>query len=164
MQLDEFGSLYAVAERHNLPAGFTASTADPLVPVSTWQEVRLCVPSCLTGLSTPCRCFIICFTAWSRSYRSANGRPVLPSLLAGLACVAGVYLLGRRFLGNEVGLVIALLAAVDPIQIMPTALARPYALANPRGVLSFASLLGILHASRSALVALLRWDMPPRWR
>lgn len=78
----------------------------------------------------------------------------LPSLLAGLGCVAALYALGRRLAGARTGLAAALFAAVDPTQVAVSTMARPYALANLACVLSFLALLGTFQARRPRAVAL----------
>ena len=70
----------------------------------------------------------------------------LPSLLAGLACIVAVFLLCRRPIGDETALVAAALAAVDPLQVFVSHLARPYALGNLACILSFMALFGVLRA------------------
>jgi hypothetical protein len=144
LQLDEFPALYAVAERHTDTPDMTPAARAPLVPVASWQDVhqRSVLPY---GIVHPLPLYhyllyglvqVLSITEWSLR---------LPSLLAGLACVAGVYFLCRWLLGSEAALVAALLAAVDPIQIAVSDLARPYAVANLVCILSFAALLGMIH-------------------
>src|SRR5947209_4928504 len=40
LQLDEFGPLYAIAERETATAELLPASSDPLVPVAGWEEVR----------------------------------------------------------------------------------------------------------------------------
>lgn len=151
-QQDEFGPVYAVAERA-VAAGQMPSAADPLVPVASLEVVRS--RSVLPyGIVNPLPLYhyilygvvhVLPITDWALR---------LPSLLAGLGCVLGIYFLCRRLLGPEVALVAATLTAVDPMQIGVSALARPYALANVACVLSFLALLRLLEGKRTTTLAL----------
>jgi hypothetical protein len=152
LQQDEYGPLYAVAERRAAP-GMTASAAAPLVPVRDLAEVRQ--RSVLPyGVESP---FPLCHDLL---YLVVRVLPVavwslrLPSLLAGLGCVLALYALGRRLAGPGTALAAALFAAVDPAQVAISTMARPYALANLACVLSFLALVGTLHARRLWAVAL----------
>ncbi len=151
LQQDEYGPLYAVAERHAAP-GMTASDAEPLVPVRDLAEVlqRSVLPY---GVESPFPLYhgllylvlqVLPVAAWSLR---------LPSLLAGLGCVAALYALGRRLAGPRTALAAALFAAVDPTQVAVSTMARPYALANLACILSFLALVGTLHARRLGAVA-----------
>jgi hypothetical protein len=157
LQQDEYGPLYAVAQREGLPPGWMPTEDYPLKPVGSWQEVR--ERSVLPyGIVNPLPVYnwllytviqVCPITEWALR---------LPALLAGLGCIAAVYSLCRRLLGAEVALVAALLVAVDPLQIEVSVLARPYALGNLACVLSFWGLLGLLYgrstASRGAAAVL----------
>jgi hypothetical protein len=144
LQQDEYGPLYAIAQRSAAP-GFTAQAASPLVPVSSFAEVR--ERSVLPyGIETPLPLYhdllyllihVLPVAAWSLR---------LPSLLAGLGCVWAMYRLGHRCGGAGIALLAALFTAVEPMQIAVSTMARPYALANLVCVLSFLSLLAILEA------------------
>jgi hypothetical protein len=159
LQRDEFGTLYAVAERQTEPDR-PPTANDPLVPVSSLNEVR--ARSVLPfGISNPVPVYnyivyetikVLGITEWSLR---------LPSLLAGLGCVAGLYFLCRRLISVEMGLVAAALTAVEPIQRDVSVMARPYAIGNLACVLSFAALLGVFYARRSwvALVATLGYGV-----
>jgi 4-amino-4-deoxy-L-arabinose transferase-like glycosyltransferase len=152
LQQEEFLALAAVAERI-APPGTLPSAADPFVPVAGLDAVRdrSVLPF---GIPNPHPLYNDLIYLVIRALPIAEWSLRLPSLLAGLGCVAGLYFLCRRTLGTEVALVAALLAAVDPMQIGVSTLARPYALANLACVLSFAALLGVLYASRIAGAAL----------
>src|SRR5260221_11058970 len=65
-----------------------------------------------------------------------------------------MFVLGRRIGGSIVGLVAALLTALDPMQVAISNLARPFALANLACVLSFLALVNILRARRTRDTAL----------
>jgi hypothetical protein len=149
LQQDEFGSLYAVAERA-APAPNTTPAADqPLGPVSCWAEVRarsvlpFAIPNPVPLYHWLLYPIVKVLPIEEKSLR-------LPSLLAGLGCVAALYFLCKRLLGAEVGLVAALLAAVDPMQVDFSTLARPFALGNLACVLSFFALFGLLRARTMA--------------
>lgn len=146
LQRDEFPSLYAVAERRtDASPGHTPAASDPLTPVASWEEVRQ--RSILPfGIVNPVPIYHYLLYVVVQALPPTEWSLRLPSLLAGLACVAGVYFLCRRFLGDEVALVAALFAAVDPIQVTTSVLARPYALGNLACLLSFAALLGVLYS------------------
>jgi hypothetical protein len=145
LQQDEFGPLYAVAERQGLPPGTMPTNEYPLKPVGSWKEVseRSVLPF---GIANPLPLYHWLLYAFVQVLPIAEWSLRLPSLLAGLGCVAGVYFLCRRLLGAEVGLVAALLVAVDPMQVTVSVLARPYALANFACLLSFWGLLGIFYS------------------
>jgi hypothetical protein len=155
LQLDEFGPLYAVA--HHVPgpdakpleAGTLPSKDDPLVPVGGWGEVssRSVLPF---GIADPFPLYHWLLYAVVQTLPIAEWSLRLPSLLAGLGCIAAMYYLVNRLLGAEAGLAAALLTAVDPFQVEASAMARPYALANLACVLSFLALLGVLHSRRLA--------------
>jgi hypothetical protein len=148
LEQDELLALAAVAER-SAPAGTLPSVGQPLLLVVGLDAVRdrSVLPF---GIPNPYPLYndllylvikVLPITEWSLR---------LPSLLAGLGCVAGLYFLCRRTLGAEVALVAGLLTAVDPLQVGVSTLARPYALANLACVLSFAALLGLLNTVRTA--------------
>jgi hypothetical protein len=152
LQRDEFGTVYAVAERQTNPDK-PLTAADPLVPVSSLDEVR--ARSVLPfGISNPVPLYnyivygtikVLGITEWSLR---------LPSLLAGLGCVLGLYWLCRRLISAEMGLVAAALVAVEQIQREVSVMARPYAIGNLACLLSFAALLGMFYARRTWLALL----------
>jgi phosphotransferase system glucose/maltose/N-acetylglucosamine-specific IIC component len=143
LQQDEYGPLYAVAQREGLPPGQMATEEYPLKPVGSWQEVR--ERSILPyGIVNPVPLYHWLLYAVVQVCPITEWALRLPSLLAGLGCIAAVYFLCRRLLGAEVALVAALLAAVDPMQVEVSVMARPYAIGNLACVLSFWGLLGIL--------------------
>lgn len=147
LELDEFGPLYAIAERPGLPAGYTATAAYPLVPVPTWEAMR--ERSILPyGIVHPFPVYHTLLYLQGRWLPLAEWSLRLPSLLAGLGCVVGVYFLCRRALGERVALAAALLAAADPIQVAVSTLARPYALGNLACVVSFLALVALLRTRR----------------
>jgi hypothetical protein len=149
LQQDEFGTLYAVAERQGLPPGVMPTEEYPLRPVAGWGEVR--ARSVLPyGITNPLPLYHWLLYAVVQVLPIAEWSLRLPSVLAGLGCVAGVYFLCRRMLGAEVALVAALFAAVDPMQVEVSVLARPYAIGNLACVLSFAGLLAILYGRGTA--------------
>ncbi|HMF13161.1 MAG TPA: glycosyltransferase family 39 protein, partial [Gemmataceae bacterium] len=152
LQRDEFGALYAVAERKTSSAEVPPTATDPLAPVSGLGEVsdRSVLPF---GVRNPVPLYhdILYFTVKVLPISEWSLR--LPSLLAGLGCVLGVYLLCRRLVGLEMALIAALFVAVEPTQVTSSVLARPYALANLACVLSFAALLGLLKAGNPATAA-----------
>jgi hypothetical protein len=145
-----------VAERQGVEVGTTPTANDPLVPVAGLGEVsnRSVIPF---GVQDPVPLYHDILWAVIQVLPPADWSVRLPSLLAGLACVAAVFFLLRRPFGNEMALVAALFVALDPIQVNVSWLARPFALANLFTVLSFAALWGLLQArelARSALFAL----------
>jgi hypothetical protein len=144
LQQDEFGSLYAVAERASARPGWTPTTNDPLLPVATLGEVRdrSVLPY---GIVNPVPVYHGLLYFVVRVLPVAEWSLRLPSLLAGLASIVVLYLLCRRLLGTEVALAAALLAALDPLHAGASVLARPYALGNLASVLSFLGLLLVLH-------------------
>jgi hypothetical protein len=149
LQQDEFGALYAVAERQGLRPGEMPTDENPLRPVSSWDDVpaRSVLPY---GITNPVPLYHWLLYAVVQVLPIAEWSLRLPSVLAGLGCVAGVYFLCRRLLGAEVALVAALFAAVDPMQVEVSVMARPYALGNLACVLSFWGLLAILYGRGTA--------------
>jgi hypothetical protein len=148
-QLDEFGALYTVAERHVSSPGAWPSSADPLAPVAGWQEVR--ERSVLPyGIVNPVPLYHYLLYGVVQMLPVAEWSVRLPSVLAGVGCVLAIYLLCRRLFGAEVALVAALFAAVEPLQLGSSVIARPYALANLACVLSFLALLKLLDARQLA--------------
>ncbi len=144
-QQDEFGPLYAVAQRQGLAPDLTPTAENKLAPVSTWQEVR--ERSILPyGIENPYPLYHYLLYAVVHVLPIAEWSLRVPSLIAGLGCVVGIYFLCRRLIGTEVALVAALLAAADPSQVVTSAMARPYALANLACVWSFFFLLIIRQA------------------
>jgi hypothetical protein len=153
LQRDEFGAVYAVAERQTASPEVPPTAENPLVPVAGLTEVseRSVLPF---GVRNPlplyhdllyCTINVLPISEWSLR---------LPSLLASLGCVIGVYFLCRRLVGVEMAMVAALLVAVEPVQVTLGAVARPYALGNFACVLSFVALLGVLNAAQSVRAAL----------
>jgi hypothetical protein len=149
---DEFGPLYAVAERAVSPGSFPTA-ADPFRLVPTLQEVR--ERSLLPyAIENPYPLYNYLLYATVRVLPIAEWALRLPSLLAGVGCVVWLYALCRRRLGVEAALAAALLAAVDPIQVGSSVLCRPYAVCNLACVATFAALLGVLFAGRTAVAVL----------
>ena len=72
----------------------------------------------------------------------------IPSLIAGTATVPAVYLLGRRTVGRDAGLVAAALTALSPFAIFYSDEARTYALLILLVALSTLSLLAALDSGR----------------
>jgi hypothetical protein len=153
LQQDEFGPLHAVAERSAPGPGLTPPASAPLLPVRDLAQVsrRSVLPY---GIVNPLPLYhallylvvqVLPVAAWSLR---------LPSVLAGVGCVAALYVLGRRLSDPATGLAAALLAAVEPSQVALGAMARPYALANLACVLSLLALLGVLQARRHRAAAL----------
>src|SRR5207248_2529553 len=92
-QQDEFGPLYAVAERA-VPPGSFPMAADPLLPVSSLEEVR--ERSVLPyAIPNPHPVFNYLVYGFVRALPIAEWSLRLPSLLAGLGCVAALYFLCR---------------------------------------------------------------------
>jgi hypothetical protein len=153
---DEFAALYAVAERKTAGPDVPPSSADPLVPVANLSAVsdRSVLP---LGVPNPLPLYhdLVYFTI--RVLPISEWSLRLPSLLAGVGCVAAVYFLCRRLIGVEMAVIAALFTAVEPAQVTLGALARPFALGNLACVLSFAALLEVLGAPdmrKAALPAL----------
>ena len=147
LEQDEFGPLYAVAQRVDSPPGVIPSKSDPIVPVASWKEVRQ--RSVLPyGVVNPAPLYHYLLYGVVQTLPIAEWSLRLPSLLAGLATVAAMYCLGRRMMGVTLGLLAALLTAFEPMQIIVSDLARPYALANLACVLSFIALFDMLYAER----------------
>jgi len=154
LQRDEFGVLYAVAERKTDSPDVPPSAETPLVPVAGLSEVseRSVLPF---GVQNPFPLYhdILYFTI--RALPIAEWSLRLPSVLASLGCVVAIYFLCRRLAGIEMAVVAALFVAVEPVQVTIGALARPFALGNFACVLSFAALLGVLTAPRLGRAALM---------
>jgi hypothetical protein len=149
LQQDEYGPLYAVAERVGLQPGWMPTEENPLSPVASWHDVR--ERSVLPyGIVNPLPLYHWLLYGVVQVFPVTEWSLRLPSLLAGLGCIAAVYFLCRRLLGAEVALVAALLAAVDPLQVEVSVMARPYAIGNLACVLSFWGLLGILYGRSAA--------------
>ena len=128
------------------------SISDPLLPVSSWRQVRdrSVLPY---GIVQPWPLYhyllygvvqVLPITEWSLR---------LPSLLAGLATIVALYALCRRWARVEVAVVAALLVAVEPMQVVVSTMARPYALASLACVLSFLTLDTILRATAPKRIA-----------
>src|SRR5262249_15176422 len=137
--------LYAIAQRSNTVPGMMPTEFDPLVPVESLAEVRerSVLPYGITN-TFPVYHYLLYgviqvlpITEWSLR---------LPSLLAGVGCIIGIYLLARSVLTEEAALVAAVLTAVDPIQVEVSVIARPYALGNLACVSTFIFLLQSLCA------------------
>ena len=134
LQLDEFPPLYSVAERKAPSPDFTPPLSEPLVAVPGLAEVRerTILPY---GIENPLPLYhyllygivkVIPLAEWSHSHPALIASALrLPSLLAGLGCIVGIYFLCRRRLGDEVALVAALLTAIDPLQITVSRLDAP---------------------------------------
>ena len=152
LEQDEFGAVYAVAERKS-PEGISPGEKDGLAPVQSWQEVkaRSVFPY---GISNPLPIYHYLLYLVIHLFPIAEWSLRLPSLVAGLGIVISMFVLGRRFGGNNVGLVVALLTALDPMQVAISNLARPFALANLACVLSFLALVNILRGRRNRDTAL----------
>jgi hypothetical protein len=152
-QVDEFTALAAVAERRGLGPGTTPTDAEPLVPVPRLADVRerSVIPY---GVRDPVPLYHDLLWAVVQVLPVADWSLRLPSLLAGVGCIAAVFFLCRRLFGTEVALVAALFVALDPMQVATSWLARPFALANLAVVGSFAALWGLLQARGPARAAL----------
>ncbi len=146
MEQDEFAAVYAVVERRTDSPFPTA--ADPLLPVASWDEVRArsVVPY---GITNPVPLYHYVLYGFLQVLPPSEWALRLPSLLAGLGCVVGIFFLCRRWLGDETALAAALLTAVEPMQTFFGATAQPYALGSLACVLSFLALLGVLYAERA---------------
>jgi hypothetical protein len=153
LQRDEFSAVYPVVERKTASADEPVNSATPLKPVDGLGEVssRSVLPF---GVRNPIPVYHDIVYLFVSMLPIAEWSLRLPSLLAGLGCVIGVYYLCRSLIGVEFGLIAALFVAVEPTQVLTSVLARPYALGNLACVLSFLALLGILSA-RNNLHALL---------
>jgi len=152
LEQDEFGAVYAVAERI-CPEGMAPGEKDVLVPVQSWQEVkaRSVFPY---GIANPLPLYHYLLYLVIHLFPIAEWSLRLPSLVAGLGIVVFMFVLGRRIGGNIVGLVVALLTALDPMQVAISNLTRPFALANLACVLSFLAMVNILRARRNRDTAL----------
>src|SRR6266536_4760997 len=97
LQLDEFGPLYAIAERYNTAPGMMPAESDPLLPVKSLADVRerSVLPYGITN-TIPLYHYLL--------YGVIQVLPIaewslrLPSVLAGLGCIIGIYILARRFM------------------------------------------------------------------
>jgi hypothetical protein len=149
LEREEFGAVYAIAERKTQSPEAPPTKKVPLLPVAGLGEVsdRSVLPF---GVRNPLPLYhdLLFFTIKALPITEWSLR--LPSLLAGLGCVVAIYFLCRRLVGVEMALIAALFVAVEPVQIMLSALARPFALGNLACVLSFAALLGMLNAASPA--------------
>ncbi len=153
VEVDEFTSLSAVAERQGLDIGTTPTVNDPLVPVASLGEVshRSVIPF---GLEDPVPLYHDLLWAVAHVLPIADWSMRLPSLLAGLGCIVAVFFLVKRTFGVEMALAASLFVALDPIQVNTSVLVRPFALGNLAAVLSFVSLWGVLHATSPRCVVL----------
>lgn len=159
LQIDEFAALYAVAERASSPGWLPAAESPlQLVPDPSSIPARSVLP---LGIANPYPLYHWLLYATLRALPIDEWSLRLPSLLAGIGCVAVVYAIGRRLLGSEVGLAAALFAALDPIQIETSVLALPSALGNLTCALSFLALSELCAASRPIprAVALLSYGL-----
>src|SRR5258708_15954485 len=102
---------------------------DALVPVQSWQEVkaRSVFPY---GISNPLPIYHYLLYLVIHLFPIAEWSLRLPSLVAGLGIVVIMFVLGRRIGGNILGLLVALLTALDPMQVAICNLAMPFALAH----------------------------------
>jgi hypothetical protein len=145
LQLTEFPSLHAVAERAGRP-GETPPSSEPLLPVTSWSTVR--ERSVLPyGIENPVPLYHYCLYLTIRYVPMTEWGLRFPSFIAGLCCIVGMYCVCRRGLGTEASLIVALLVAVDPIQVSVSGLARPYALGGLMCILSFLALQNLLQGS-----------------
>lgn len=153
LQRDEFSAVYPVVERKTASVDEPPSAATPLKPVDGLGEVsaRSVLPF---GVRNPIPVYHDILYFFVSALPIAEWSLRLPSLLAGLGCIVGVYFLCRRLIGVEFGLIAALFVAVEPTQVLTSVLARPYALGNLACVLSFLALLGVL-SNRNTLHSLL---------
>src|SRR4029077_10505541 len=99
-QVDEFNTLVAVAERPGLELGVTPTAGAPLKPVPSLAEVsnRSVIPF---GIQDPLPLYHDFLWAVIQVLPPSDWALRLPSLLAGVACIAAVFLLVRRPFGNE---------------------------------------------------------------
>jgi hypothetical protein len=153
LQQDEFGPLRAVMERPSPGPGLTPPATAPLLPARDLAEVsrRSVLPY---GIANPLPLYHDLLYLVIQVLPAATWSLRLPSVIAGVGCVAALYTLGRRVADPATGLAAALLAAVEPSQVLLGAMARPYALGNLACVLSLLALLGVLHARRHRTAAL----------
>src|SRR5262245_66460468 len=115
LQLDELGSLYAVAERP-APDGMAPGADTPLRLVQSTDAVR--ERSVLPyGIANPWPVYHLLLYSVLHVFAITEASLRLPSLLAGLGCILGMHVLGRRLGGEATGLLAALYTALDPIQI-----------------------------------------------
>lgn len=139
-QQDEYRSLYAIVERQGRLPGHTATSENLLTAVPNWKAVR--ERSILPfGIENPYPIYHYILYAFVKLLGVNEFALRLPSLLAGLGCVAGIFFLCRRLINTEIALVAALLAAVDPMQVATSMLVRPFAIANLVCVGSFFCLI-----------------------
>ncbi len=152
-QVEEFPAAAAVVERQGVPLGFTAAESDPLVPVASLEEVsqRSVIPY---GVRDPFPLYHDLLWLTVKVLPPSDWALRLPSLLAGIGCVAVVFFLVKRFLGMEAALAAALFAALDPVQLALSWQARPYALGNLCAALSFLAVVGLLSAKNKVCVGL----------
>src|SRR5262249_15293344 len=127
LQRDEFSAVYPVVERKTASPDDPVSSGTPLKPVDGLGEVsaRSVLPF---GIRNPIPLYHDILYYFVSVLPIAEWSLRLPSLLAGLGCVVGVYYLCRRLIGVEFGLIAALFVAVEPTQVLTSVLARPYAL------------------------------------
>jgi uncharacterized membrane protein len=155
-QSEEYPTAAAVLERQGVPLGSTAAESDPLVPVASLDEVsqRSVIPY---GIRDPLPLYhdLLWFTV--KVLPPSDWALRLPSLLAGIGCIAVVFFLVKRFLGIETALAAALFAALDPIQLTLSWQARPYALGNLFAALSFLAVVGLFSAKNKLCVGL--WSL-----
>src|SRR5262245_42851200 len=102
LQQDEFGPLYAIAERPDCPAGWLPGRDDPLVLVGSWREVgeRSVLPY---GIVPPVPLYHGLLYAVAHVLPLAEWSLRLPSLVAGLLLIVLLYLLGCRLAGVGLG-------------------------------------------------------------
>jgi 4-amino-4-deoxy-L-arabinose transferase-like glycosyltransferase len=133
---------------------YTPTAENPLVPVASAAEVsrRSVIPF---GVQDPVPLYHYILWGTIHVLPADDWSLRLPSLLASVACIVAVFFLCRYLFGTEMALVAALFVAVEPIQVATGWMARPYAIANLAVVLSFLALLGLLHARKPAVAALL---------
>src|SRR5262249_24993881 len=103
-QVEEFTALAAVAERPGLAVGVTPTADDPLAPVPSLAEVsnRSVIPY---GIQDPVPLYHDILWGVIHVLPPSEWAMRLPSLLAGVGCIAAVFFLLRRPFGNEMALV-----------------------------------------------------------
>ena len=94
LELDEFPPLYAVAERHSDSHDMTPAAAEPLKPIASLQEVR--ERSVLPyGIVNPVPVYHYLLSFVVRVLPVSEWSLRLPSLMAGLACIVGVFIIAN---------------------------------------------------------------------
>jgi hypothetical protein len=136
LQVDEFNTLFEIAARRSAAEDRLPGANDPLLLVESADEVRerAVLPY---GVRHPFPLFPLALCAFLAPLPLAEWSLRLPSLIAGLATVIALAALAQRLAGPAAAVTAAFLAALDPMLVVTSVTARPYAVAGLAIAVSF---------------------------